>query len=333
LKQDNSSGYAALRGGAGFVERTDTGRIALTGADRRSYLQGLLTNDIEALTPGTGCYAAMLTAQGRMITDMRVLELGDAVQLDVPRSLTQAIYDHLERFVFSEDVKVEDITAARGEIGVYGPAALDVLVTAGTEGDAPGTLYGITRVRIGGVDARLVRSDDFGVPGFGILLDAGDVAAVLAALAAAGGVAVDESDLETARIEAGRPRFGADLDTDIIPLEAGLEARAISRSKGCYVGQEVIVRVQDRGHGKVARRLVGLTLEATAAIPERGAPIETDGRAIGRVTSAAWSPSLARPIALGYVHRDFVAAGTPVLVAGSAASVADLPLVPLQSRD
>jgi folate-binding protein YgfZ len=333
LKQDNSRGYAALRGGAGLIERTDTGRIALTGADRRSYLQGLLTNDIEALTPGTGCYAAMLTAQGRMITDMRVLELGEAVQLDVPRALTQAVYEHLDRFVFSEDVKVADVTDAHGEVGLYGPAALDILVKAGTQGGAPGALYGITRIQIAGVAARLVRSDDFGVQGFGILVASADAPAVMAALAAAGGITVEESDLETVRIELGRPRFGADLDTDVIPLEAGLEARAISRSKGCYVGQEVIVRVQDRGHGRVARRLVGLALDASAALPERGAPIEADGRAIGRVTSAAWSPSLARPIALGYVHRDFVAAGTHVLLAGSAANVADLPLVPLQQRD
>src|SRR6476660_7361779 len=102
LKQDNSSGYTALTGGAGLIDRTDGGRILLTGADRRSYLQGLLTNDIEALAPGTGCYAAMLTAQGRMMTDMRVLELGEAVLLDVPSAVTTAIRDHLDRFVFSE---------------------------------------------------------------------------------------------------------------------------------------------------------------------------------------------------------------------------------------
>jgi folate-binding protein YgfZ len=334
LKQDNSTGYAALRDGAGLIERTDTGRIALSGADRRSYLQGLLTNDIEALTAGTGCYAAMLTAQGRMITDMRVLELGDAIQLDVPRALTRTVYDHLDRFVFSEDVRVEDVTEARAEIGVYGPRALEVLVNAAIEGGAPAELHGITRIRIAGVDARLVRSDDFGVPGYGIIVDAAHAGAVMAALADAGGVPVEDSDLETVRVESGRPRFGADLDTDVIPLEAGLEARAISRSKGCYVGQEVIVRVQDRGHGKVARRLVGLTFDAAAAIPERGAPIEASERAIGRVTSAVWSPLLARPIALGYVHRDFVASGTHVLVGGSGqASVTDLPFVPFQPGD
>ncbi len=148
-----------------MIDRSGTGRILLTGADRRSYLQGLLTNDIEALTPGTGCYAAMLTAQGRMMTDMRVLELGDGVLLDVPAQVTTAIRDHLDRFIFSEDVQVQDVTAARSEIGIYGPGAIEVLVRAGAEGGAPSSRFQSTRVRIAGSDAVLVRSDEAGVEG------------------------------------------------------------------------------------------------------------------------------------------------------------------------
>jgi folate-binding protein YgfZ len=322
LKQDNSSGYAALRHGAGLIDRSGTGRILLTGADRRSYLQGLLTNDIEALTPGTGCYAAMLTAQGRMMTDMRVLELGDGVLLDVPAQVTTAIRDHLDRFIFSEDVQVEDVTAARSEIGIYGPRAVDVLVKAGTEGGAPASLFQSTRVRIAGSDAMLVRSDEAGVEGYDMIVEAAQAELVTAALLAAGAAVVSETDAETVRIESGRPRFGVDMDTDTIPLEAGLEERAISRSKGCYVGQEVIVRVQDRGHGRVAKRLVGLTFDAGAPVPAAGSRIASGDREIGRVTSATWSPSLSRPVALGYVHRDFVEPATQVVVDGRPASVA-----------
>ena len=117
------------------------------------------------------------------------------------------------------------------------------------------------------------------------------------------------------------------MDIDTIPLEAGLEERAISRSKGCYVGQEVIVRVQDRGQGRVAKRLVGLTFEAGAPVPAAGARIVSGEREIGRVTSAAWSPALSRPIALGYVHRDFVDPGTSVAVEGATAVVTALPFV------
>src|SRR5450759_5735560 len=178
LKQDNSSGYAALRHGAALIDRSSSGRILVTGADRRSYLQGLLTKDIEALTPGTGCYAAMLTAQGRMMTDMRVLELGEGVLLDVPRQVATAIRDHLDRFVFAEDVQVEDVTAARAEVGLYGPGALDVLVKAGTDGEAPWSMLDQTRVRVAGADAIVVRSDEAGVPGYDIIVDAPKAEAV-----------------------------------------------------------------------------------------------------------------------------------------------------------
>ncbi len=331
MKQDNSSGYRALRAGAGLVDRTGIGRILLTGADRRSYLQGILTNDIAALTPGGGCYSAMLTAQGRMMTDMRVLELGEALVLDVPAAVASTVRDHLDRFIFSEDVQVEDATAARAAIGVYGPASLDVLVAAGTEGGVPSPLFGSTRVRIAGVEAVIVRSDEAGVPGYDLLVNAVDAPTVRAALLAAGAVPVSAEEAETVRIESGRPLFGADMDTETIPLEAGLEERAISRSKGCYVGQEVIVRVQDRGQGRVAKRLVGLTLDAGAAGPVVGARIVSGDREIGRVTSATWSPALDRAIALGYVHRDFVDPGTAVSAGTTRGVVTALPFVPMQA--
>jgi tRNA-modifying protein YgfZ len=182
-------------------------------------------------------------------------------------------------------------------------------------------------VRLAGRAVTVVASDEIGVAGFDVLVDAGDADAVRAALAAAGAVPAAEADVEAVRVESGRPWFGLDMDADTIPLEAGLEDRAISRSKGCYVGQEVIVRVLDRGHGRIARRLVGLAFEASAAVPARGTAVHAGDREVGRVTSAVWSPSLARPIALAYLQRDFVEPGTPVSVDASTASVAVLPLV------
>ncbi len=320
-----------MRERAALLDGSRTGRIQLTGADRRSYLQGLLTNDIEALRPGTGCYAAMLTAQGRMMTDMRVLELGDSVLLDVPAHVTTAIRDHLDRFVFTEDVTVQDVSATRGELGLYGPRAIDLLAAASVEGGAPDALFASNRVRIAGADAVLVRSDGPGIRGFDVLAAAADIPAIEAALIAAGAVRASDAEVETVRIESGRPRFGSDMDAETIPLEAGLEERAISRSKGCYVGQEVIVRVIDRGHGRVAKRLIGLTLPAAAGVPAPGARIQSGGRDVGRVTSAVFSPALARPIALGYAQRDFVEPGTHVQIEGSGeAIVSPLPFVPLQ---
>lgn len=309
-----------MREGAAIVDRSAVAAIQLTGNDRRSYLQGLLTNDIAALVPGTGCYSAMLTAQGRMITDMRVLELGDAVLVEVPAHVASAIREHLDRFVFAEDVQVADVTATRVTVGLYGPKALETLQRARTEGSAPSRTNDVSRVRLAGREALLVRSDAIG-SGYDVIVDAGDAEAVAAALRTAGAVPAAADAVEAVRIEHAYPLFGVDMDAETIPLEAGLEDRAISRSKGCYVGQEVIVRVQDRGQGRVARRLVSLTFNASAGVPVKGTRISSGDREIGRVTSAAFSPALARPIALGYVHRDFVEPGTHVSVDGADAVV------------
>jgi len=288
-----------LATGAGFVCRSDIGRLVVTGADRRTYLQGLLTNDVEALTPGTGCYAAMLTAQGRMIADMFVDELGDSVLLRLPIALTTHVREHLERFVFTEDVQVADITAQTVQFGIYGPRAADAAdhVSDGT---------------------RLAIDD---LPGAALIVDAARASAVAAALESAGAVEATLDDFEVVRIEAGVPRFGVDMDGDTIPLEAGIEDRAISRTKGCYVGQEVIVRVLDRGHGRVAKRLVPLVFDEGARVPARGAVVHTDDRDVGRVTSAVCSPGLGRVVALAYVHRDFTSPGTALSVDGARATV------------
>ena len=317
-----------MHDGAAIVDPTWSGRLLLTGADRRSYLQGLLSNDIEALTPGTGCYATMLNAQGRMLADMRVFELGDAVLLLLPAGVTASVRDHLERFVITEDVQVQDVSASRTVIGLYGPRADEVLERVSLEGKRPVELYASSRVRVRGSDALLLRDDDPGIGGYEIVVDPESAIAVRDTLRGAGAISASESDVETVRIERGQPRFGADMDTDTIPLEAGLD-RAMSRTKGCYVGQEVIVRVIDRGHGRVARRLVGLGLDPHAPVPTPGTRVTSGDREIGRVTSAAWSPALGHPIALGYVQRDFVAPGTPVNVGASQGRVAELPFAGL----
>ena len=315
-----------MHDGAALVDPAWRGRLLLTGADRRSYLQGLLSNDIEALTPGTGCYATMLNAQGRMLADMRVFELGDGVLLTLPAGVTAAVRDHFERFVITEDVQVQDLSASRTVIGLYGPRADDVLERVPLEGKRPVALYASSRVRVRGSDALLLRDDDPGTGGYEIVVDPESAPAVRDTLRGAGAISASESDVETVRIERGQPRFGADMDTDTIPLEAGLD-RAMSRTKGCYVGQEVIVRVIDRGRGRVARRLVGLVFDPDASVPAPGMRVTSGDKEIGRVTSAGWSPAVGRPIALGYVHRDFVAPGTPVNAGASAGKIAELPFV------
>jgi folate-binding protein YgfZ len=313
--------YHVIREGAAIGATSARGQIALTGRDRASYLQGLLTNDIPALQPGQGCYAAWLTAQGRMLTDMHVLQSEGMLLLDVPAALLDETVARLDQFIFSEDVQVAPLAGSLTAVWLHGPASVAVLVATLDGGASPadslaGWLnYGHASLSWGGAPAVVARIDQVGVPGYCVYLEPAREGAFREALVAHGAVAVSAEALDAARIEAGYAVFGLDMTTETIPLEAGIEGRAISLTKGCYVGQEVIIRVLHRGHGRVAKKLVGLRIEGAA--PSAGARILADAsaetRAIGSVTSAATSPRLGS-VALGYVHRDFTAPGAQVQV-------------------
>ena len=323
-------GYRALIEGAALLDRTDRGLLRFTGADRRSYLQGLLTNDIAALEAGTGCYTAMLTAQGRMIADLRVLETGDALLAVAQRSQAASLRDRFDQFIFSEDVAVADVSEATTQLSVIGPNAVAVVSAAFASDARLVTLLPFENVRVdaGGLPVVVAGTDEFAVAGLDLFVDATRAGELRNALLVSGATAVDLDTAIVRRIEAGRPEFLVDMDEETIPLEAGIEDRAISQTKGCYVGQEIIIRVLHRGHGRVAKRLVGLLLDMKA---ERGGVVRAGGREVGKVTSATHSPALNRDIALAYVHRDFVAPGTEVTVVTSSgdarAVVAALPLV------
>ena len=303
--------YRAIREAAALVVAHDRARIGLSGRDRATYLQGLLTNDIPALGPGSGCYAAWLTPQGRMTTDLHVLESGDMMLLEVPAATRESVLQRLDQFLFSEDVQLGDLTAALGEVDVHGPRAADTIeqTIAGAGGLATWAPYQNARVDFAGSPVVVARIDRLGVPGFTLYVEAARELDLVGALERAGASRVGSEAVEIARVEAGYPLFGVDMTEDTIPLEAGIENRAISLTKGCYVGQEVIIRVLHRGHGRVVRRLVGLRAGGDA--PPRGARIHGGGREIGTVTSAVVSPRFGA-IALGYVHRDFVEPGTAV---------------------
>jgi tRNA-modifying protein YgfZ len=334
--------YDALRNGAGLLDRRARGRLELTGADRLNYLQGLLTNDIQALQPGTGCYAALLTPQGRMISDMRVSELGAKVLIDLPDSTAEAVRLRLADFIFSEDVEVFDIRPSHVQFGLYGPRASEYLaavLTQPTEADyAPPprarlegmALHGNAPWQFGGAIVDVVCSDDFGVRGFELFVDADAAPDFSKALLERGALEVSAASVDVTRVEAGRPEFGVDMDEHTIPLEAGIEDRAISLTKGCYVGQEIIIRVLHRGGGRVAKHLVGLISPPSGKGFERADRLFADGRDVGSVTSAVISPALDRPIGLGYVHRDHSTPGT-VLQAGTEARPVTVAAVPFIS--
>ena len=303
--------YRAAHESAIVVDRSSQGKIALAGADRASFLHALLTNDIARLTKGIGAYSAYLTPQGRMISDMRVIETGERIVLDVEGVVAGPLADRFEKLIFSEDVRVENVTADLAEIGVHGPSAASAIQRA--SGIAVARLeHQYDNLVESGIT--LVRDDALGVSGFDMYVDRSRAEGLRAKLVEAGVTTADEETVEVLRIEAGRPRFGVDMDTDTIPLEAGIEDRAISFTKGCYVGQEVIIRVLHRGHGRISRKLVGLVL-AAGSTPSRGDSIlAAGGQRVGEITSVAFSPFVGAPIALGYVHRDHIAPGTELNV-------------------
>jgi folate-binding protein YgfZ len=323
------TGYDAVKKTTGMADRSGDARFRVTGPDRVTWLQGLLTNDIAALTPGTGCYAAYLTPQGRMLADIRVLHRGDALLLDVPAVSRAAVFERLTTFIIMEDVVLDDVTDSLARVAVYGPQGFALLSTCVGLAESASELpeHASVSARFGDHAVVVAGSRDLGssTPGYDIYLDAAAKADLIAALQAAGATPIDDEAWQTLRLEAGRPLFGVDMTTDTIPLEAGIEDRAVSFTKGCYVGQEIIIRVMHRGHGRVARKLVGLQAEKLSA----ATPIYAGDREIGRVTSAAYSPALDRWIGMGYVQRDFVEPGTIVAIGDaeprSSATVVTLP--------
>ena len=316
--------YRAIRDGAAIGSISPRSQIAVAGKDRASFLQGLLTNDIQALAPGTGCYAAWLTPQGRMLSDMHVLESGGMILLDVPAETAAATLERLEQFLFSEDVQIGSLAEALTGVWVHGARAAATLegTLSGSRGLAEWADYQHAQLEYQGEPVSVARIDQLGVPGFCVYADRAREPRLVSALEASGAVVVGREALEAARIEAGYPVFGVDMTETTIPLEAGIESRAISLTKGCYVGQEIIIRVLHRGGGRVAKRLVGLRIDAASdfvvgarrAVPQ---PLFSGDREIGEVTSVAQSPR-SGTIALGYVHRDFTAAGTAIQVAAGA---------------
>jgi len=272
---------------------------------------------VAALAAGSGVYAAYLTPQGRMISDMRVIETGDRVLLGVERPVAATLAERFDKLIFSEDVQVMNVTDDLDEVGVHGPLAASIIEQAtGVSVDGLAAQY--NNLTSGSVS--IVRDDTFGVPGFDIYVPHRASHLLREKLVDAGAVTASAETLESLRIETGRPRFGVDMSTDTIPLEAGIEDRAVSFTKGCYVGQEVIIRVMHRGHGRVARRLVRLVLPGSPT-PSRGDKVLSGDQQIGEITSAAESPKAGAPLAMAYVHRDHAAPGTELSVNGSKAIV------------
>jgi tRNA-modifying protein YgfZ len=303
------SGYRAVSEGCGVVDRSERGRLALTGPDAKTFLQGQVTNDIEGLEPGRGCYAAFLTHKGKMLGDLRVLDLGDELLLDTERSSLQELFNMIRRFKLGSDVELHKRTLEMGLLSVIGPDARRV-AGAGGLGRRE---HDNARAEIAGRPVVLVATD----LGVDVFTGAADTDAVRDALEAP---SVPEEVAEIVRVESGRPRYGLDLDDGVIPQEAGLNERAVSFTKGCYVGQETVARLFYRG--KPNRHLRGLRLSAAAS---PGDALRLGEKTIGKLGSVVVSPSHG-PLALALVRRE-AEPGATVAVGddGAPAEVVELP--------
>lgn len=311
--------YRIITAGAGWIDRSSRGRIKLEGPDAPAFLQGLLSNDVAALAPGQGVYATWLTPNGRMLADPVVLDRAGHLTCLVGEGQGPALAARLDQLVFTEELTVTDVTAESGEVFVTGGRAAEIVGQAA--GLEPARLEALPELGHLATAAGFVMRDGAStLPAFRIVVAADAREATRAALEAAGAVELDPQLATALRIEAGRGEWGPDLE-DVIPLEAGLLDRAISTTKGCYVGQEIVIRMLHRGGGRVAKRLVVLAFDPQAApAPEPGSSLEAGGAAVGRLTSVGWSPVRGTHVALAYLQRDAAEVGRTVTVAGSGAS-------------
>ena len=318
----------AVRESAGLFRREDRGVLEVSGGDRARWLQGMLSADIEALAPGpeaSGCAALLLNHRAGVIAEMHVALRPEAFWLECHRASLPEVRERLEKFIVADDVELADRSLAFDLLGLEGPRAGAILARAagsGIEALAPGAVGSVV---LGDVDAVVGRWGITGESGFRLFVSAGDGGRAAEALEAHAGddslVAAGATALETLRIEAGVPAMGSELDEDVLPDEARMGG-AVSDSKGCYTGQEIIARLRSRG--RVNHLLVGLRLEGSGEGLERGAEIRDDQRALGEVTSLCQSPDEGW-IALGFVRRQASEPGTEVQVAECRARVVSLP--------
>ena len=305
--------YRQLREECGLLDRSERGKLRVTGPDAADFLQGQVTNDVEALAPGQGCYAALLDRKGHIQADMRILRRsapdGD-FWIDTEPAASGVVRHHLQTYKIGRDVEVEDVGAEHAILALIGPA------TGAVAGTPPLTAGQNETAAVAGVECLVVGTED----GVDLIAASGDSARLRDGLIEAGAAAVDPAAAEILRIEAGRPRFGADMGPESMPAEAGIVDAAVSFTKGCYIGQEPVARLHHRGRPN--RHLRGLLLGAPV---EPGTALRLGEKEVGRVGSACVSPAHG-PIALAIVRRE-AEPGAKLAVGedGVTARVADLP--------
>lgn len=308
-----STDYETVIERCGLVDLSERGKLALSGPEAATFLQGQVTNDVEELSPGSGCYAAYLTPKGKMLGDVRILATEDGLLLDTERVALQALFNLIRRGLIGFQAELHKRTLERGLLALVGPGSAEV---AGLPELDSVPEHTHRAVQLGGVRARAIRTD----LGVDLLCQTDDLPDLRSALIELGAREVSPEAVECRRVESGRPRYGLDLDETVIPEEAGINDRAVSFSKGCYVGQETVARLHWRG--KPNRHLRGLRLDGPGST---GDELSAQGRIVGRLGSEVTSPRFGH-IGLALVRRE-APPGTVVTVGagGAPAEVVELP--------
>jgi len=306
--------YKAATEAAAIADLDSFGIVKLTGSDRVSWLQGMITNDVEKLAAGAGCYAAHLTPQGKIVAHMQISKDDDAIWLSVERAAIAKLLAAFDKLLIMEDVQPVDVSNEYSILGLLGPRSAVALV-AWTGG--PLRIQGLySHQRID--ECRIIVSR----LGYDLWVPRAQADTVLRFFADHGVTAIDQGTWDVLRTEAGLPVYGVDIDETTTMPELG--ENGISFEKGCYIGQEVVAKVKYIGH--VNRRFVGM-LVSGSELPEIKSPIRKGGREVGMITTALFSPALNRPIALGFVNRSAYAPGSEVEVGAGTATIVDLPFV------
>jgi folate-binding protein YgfZ len=298
--------YAELTAGAGFVELAGRTLIDVSGADAVAFLHSFTTSDIKKLPVGRGCEAFVTSPQGKTLGHVLILRGEKSLLLCTTAGQAATLIGHLERYVISEDVTLRDLSTERTTLLVAGARAAEVLHQA-TGAEPPGELLAWKIVTLAGQEVTLARVEYAGPYSYFLLVPTAHVSAVEAALEKFGAAGCSMAATEMVRIEAGFPLFGQDITDDNLPQEIGRDARAISFTKGCYLGQETIARIDALGH--VNRQLVGVRFFGDG-IPSAGTPLAVSEKVVGHVTSAAWSPRWGDPLAIALVRRAQAKPGT-----------------------
>jgi len=318
------SDYSAVREGrAGLIDLSSRGRILVSGSEAVMFLNGLITNDMKTLAANSWMRAAFPNVQGRLLAVVRILNRADGFLIDTELATREKVVQLLGRFTLAGDFRVTDLTDQTACYSVQGSSSAAIMRQAfgDTRAADPGQ---VVSAKINDAEVTIIRDTHTAEDGFDLFVEQNDADNLRSTLASAGVEPVSGATAEVLRIEAGIPRYGVDMDETTIVTETNLDD-AVSFTKGCYLGQEIIVRIKHRGH--VAKKITGLTFPDRIAIENGAKILSVDDREIGRVTSSTFSPALNQTIALGYVKYDYREAGTVVQVLEVKGVVADLPFV------